>query len=48
MIDSLGINGVPGHIFHDKAENVRTIRFQFAVDQDVLDEVCRRLAEGWK
>ncbi len=48
MIESLGINGVPGDIFYDKAENVRSIRFQFAVDQDVLDEVCRRLAEGWK
>ena len=48
MIESLGVNGVPGDIFYDNADDVRSIRFQFAVDQEVLDEVCRRLAEGWK
>jgi aminotransferase len=48
MIESLGINGVPGHIFYEQPENIRSIRFQFAVDQEVLDEVCRRLTEGWK
>ncbi|MHC5070488.1 MAG: pyridoxal phosphate-dependent aminotransferase [Planctomycetota bacterium] len=48
MIESLGINGVPGHIFYEQPESIRSIRFQFAVDQEVLDEVCRRLTEGWK
>lgn len=48
MIESLGINGVPGHIFYERPDNIRSIRFQFAVEQDVLDEVCRRLTEGWK
>ncbi len=48
MIQSLGINGVPGHIFYEHPHNVRSIRFQFAVEQGVLDEVCRRLTEGWR
>jgi aminotransferase len=48
MIESLGINGVPGHIFYQRPENIRSIRFQFAVEQEVLDEVCRRLTEGWE
>ncbi len=47
MIESLGINGVPGHIFYAEPRDVRSIRFQFAVEQEVLDEVCRRLTEGW-
>ena len=44
MIDRVGINGVPGHMFYDKPDGVRSIRFQFAVTPDVLDEVCRRVA----
>ncbi len=44
MIDRLRLNGVPGMVFHAHApEQVRTIRFQFAVTPPVLDEVCRRL-----
>ena len=43
MIERIGVNGVPGHLFHARADGVRTIRFQFAVMPDVLDEACRRL-----
>lgn len=43
MIDRVGINGVPGHMFYDKPDAVRSIRFQFAVTHDVLDEACRRI-----
>lgn len=42
MIDKIGVNGVPGHVFYEKPDGVRSIRFQFAVTPDVLDEVCRR------
>ena len=44
MIERIGLNGVPGHVFYEDPDPVRSIRFQFAVDPDVLDEVCRRLA----
>jgi len=43
LIDRVAINAVPGHLFHARAEGVRTVRFHFAVAPDVLDEVCRRL-----
>lgn len=43
MIERIGINAVPGHMFYEKADGVRSMRFQFAVTPDVLDEVCRRL-----
>ena len=42
MIDRIGVNGVPGHMFYDRAEGVRSIRFQFAVTDDVLEDVCQR------
>jgi aminotransferase len=44
MIDRIGVNGVPGHVFYASPADVRSIRFQFAVTQDVLDEACRRIA----
>ncbi len=43
LIDRARINAVPGDLFHDRAEGVRTLRFHFAVDDEVLDEVGRRL-----
>jgi aminotransferase len=44
LIDRARINGVPGHLFHAEAVGVTTIRLHFAVEDRVLDEVCRRLA----
>jgi aminotransferase len=44
LIERAAINAVPGHLFHARAERVRTMRFHFAVAADVLDEVCARLA----
>ncbi|MEM7201376.1 MAG: aminotransferase class I/II-fold pyridoxal phosphate-dependent enzyme [Planctomycetota bacterium] len=43
LIERVGINGVPGSIFYEDGASVRTIRFQFAVTPEVLDDVCRRL-----
>ncbi len=43
MIDRVGINAVPGHLFFADPDGVRTIRFQFAVDWPVLDEAMQRL-----
>jgi aminotransferase len=43
MIERVRINGVPGHVFHEDPRGVRTIRFNFAVRPDVLDEACKRL-----
>ena len=43
MIETMGINGVPGDIFYEHPKKISTIRFQFAVDQGVLDEVCQRI-----
>lgn len=45
MIEERRVNGVPGHLFYAQAEGVRSIRFHFAVDQPVLDEVCARLGQ---
>ena len=44
MIERIGVNAVPGHVFYQDASGVRSMRFQFAVTPEVLDEVCRRLA----
>ncbi|MGD9765678.1 MAG: pyridoxal phosphate-dependent aminotransferase [Candidatus Binatia bacterium] len=44
LIERLGVNGVPGDVFYEDGAGVRSIRFQFAVEPAVLDEVCRRLA----
>ncbi len=43
MIERIGVNAVPGHVFYADPVGVRTMRFQFAVTPEVLDEVCRRL-----
>jgi aminotransferase len=43
MIERIGINAVPGHLFFARPDGVRCMRFQFAVDWPVLDEACRRL-----
>ena len=45
LIERVAINAVPGHLFHARAEGVRTMRFHFAVSAPVLDEVCARLAK---
>ena len=44
LIERAGINSVPGDIFYACPDNVRSIRFHFAVDDEVLDTVCTRLA----
>lgn len=44
LIESVGINAVPGHLFHARPDGVRTMRFHFAVSDAVLDEVGARLA----
>ena len=43
MIDKIGINAVPGSVFHADPAGVHTIRFHFAVEDQKLDEVCRRI-----
>jgi aminotransferase len=43
MIERIGVNAVPGHLFFAAPAGVRSMRFQFAVDLPVLDEACRRL-----
>jgi hypothetical protein len=43
MIERIGINAVPGHLFYAKPDGVRSMRFQFAVDQPVLAEAMWRL-----
>ncbi|MDO8349410.1 MAG: pyridoxal phosphate-dependent aminotransferase [Planctomycetota bacterium] len=43
MIERIGVNAVPGHLFFARPEGVHCMRFQFAVDWPVLDEACKRL-----
>jgi aminotransferase len=43
MIETIGLNAVPGDLFYARPEGVRSMRCQFAVDHAVLDEACRRL-----
>jgi aminotransferase len=43
MIERIGVNAVPGHLFFGEPAGVRSMRFQFAVELPVLDEACRRL-----
>ncbi|MEE8146599.1 MAG: aminotransferase class I/II-fold pyridoxal phosphate-dependent enzyme, partial [Longimicrobiales bacterium] len=43
LIERVGINAVPGHLFFAEPEGVRNMRFQFAVTMDVVDDACRRL-----
>lgn len=44
LIERVGINAVPGHLFHARPDGVRTMRFHFAVSDAVLDDVGARLA----
>jgi len=43
LIERAKISAVPGHLFHFRPDEVRTMRFHFAVADPVLDEVCARL-----
>ena len=48
MIERIGLNAVPGNLFFGRGADgdgggVRCMRFQFAVEMQVLDEACRRL-----
>lgn len=43
MIERIGVNAVPGDLFFADPAGVRCMRFQFAVDQAVLDQACERL-----
>jgi len=43
MIDRIGVNAVPGHLFFAEPDGVRSMRFQFAVDWPVLEEAMTRL-----
>ncbi len=42
LIDRVSVNGVPGDVFYQDPAGVRSIRFHFAVNDAVLDEVCGR------
>lgn len=43
MIERIGVNAVPGHLFFARPDGVRSMRFQFAVDWPVLEEAMQRL-----
>jgi aminotransferase len=43
MIERIGVNAVPGHLFFARPDGVRSMRFQFAVDWPVLEEAMKRL-----
>lgn len=43
MIERIGVNAVPGHLFFARPDGVRSMRFQFAVDWPVLEEAMARL-----
>lgn len=43
MIDRIGVNAVPGDLFFAESDDVRCMRFQFAVERDVLAEAASRL-----
>lgn len=43
LIQRVGINAVPGNLFYENGEGIRTMRFHFAVEKDSLDDICRRL-----
>ena len=44
LIDKVGINAVPGHLFYENGEGIRTMRFHYAVGEEELDEISRRMA----
>ena len=43
MIEAIGVNAVPGSVFVADPGSARDIRFHFAVEDDVLADVCQRL-----
>ncbi len=43
LIKRIGVNGVPGDVFYAEPAGIRSLRFQFAVEPQVLDDVCDRL-----
>jgi aminotransferase len=43
MIDRIGVNAVPGGVFYDDPVRSREIRFHFAVEDDVLEDVAERV-----
>ncbi len=43
MIERIGVNAVPGHLFYARPQGVHCMRFQFAVDWPVLNEAMQRL-----
>lgn len=43
MIERIGVNAVPGHLFFAEPDGVRCIRFHFAVERPVLIEAAKRL-----
>ena len=43
MIERIGVNAVPGHLFFADPDGVRSMRFQFAVERAVLAEAAERL-----
>ena len=43
MIERIGVNAVPGHLFFAEPDGVRSMRFQFAVDWPVLEQAMQRL-----
>lgn len=44
LIEKIGVNGVPGDVFYADPTGIRSLRFQFAVEPRVLDDVCERFA----
>jgi len=43
MIDRIGVNAVPGDLFFAEPDDVRCMRFQFAVEREVLADAASRL-----
>tara|TARA_R110002072_G_scaffold174303_5_gene329523 strand:- start:23243 stop:24430 length:1188 start_codon:yes stop_codon:yes gene_type:complete len=43
MIERIGVNAVPGHLFFAESDDVRCMRFQFAVERSVLTDAAERL-----
>ena len=43
MIETIGVNAVPGDLFFAAPDGVRSMRFQFAVERAVLEQAADRL-----
>jgi aminotransferase len=43
LIDRVGINAVPGNLFYEDGEGIRTMRFHYAVNPEDMDEICARM-----